>query len=110
MKNPRTWVEIDLGKAQTNIETIKNSLSLKTQILAVVKADAYGHGAIALARTALASGASALGVGDSSEALELREAGITAPVIILGAICDQEIDCIVRHNITPTLHSTERLR
>jgi alanine racemase len=110
LKNPRTWAQIDLGKVQANIETIKRSLKPDTNILAVVKADAYGHGAIAVARTVLSSGATMLGVGDSSEALELREAGIKAPVIILGAICDQEIDCIVRNNITPTIHSTERLR
>jgi len=110
VKNPRTWVEIDLGKAQANIETVRRSLKPGTQILAVVKADAYGHGAIAIARTALASGASMLGVGDSTEALELREAGIRAPIIILGAISDQEIDCIVRHNVTPTIHSPERAR
>jgi alanine racemase len=110
VKNPRTWVEIDLGKVQANIEIIKRSLSPDTHILAVVKADAYGHGAIAIARTALSSGASMLGVGDSTEALELREAGINAPIIILGAVCDQEIDCIVRNDITPTVHSLERAR
>jgi alanine racemase len=84
-------------------------LAPNTNILAVVKADAYGHGAVAIARTALSSGASMLGVGDSTEALELREAGIKAPVIILGAISDQEIACVVRNNITPTIHSPERL-
>ena len=110
MKNPRTWVEIDLGKVQANLNTIKSHLKPGTQILAVVKADAYGHGAIAIARTALASGASMVGVGDSTEALELRDAGIKAPVVILGAICDQEINCVVRHNITPTIHSVDRLR
>ncbi len=109
MKNPRTWAEIDLGKVQANIETIRCSLKPETQILAVVKADAYGHGAVAIARTALASGASMLGVGDSTEALELREAGIRAPIIILGAISDQEIDCVMRHNVTPSIHSLERL-
>jgi len=109
LKNPRTWAQIDLGKVQANIETIKRSLKPDTNILAVVKADAYGHGAIAVARTALFSGATMLGVGDSTEALELREAGIKAPVIILGSICDREIDCIVRNNITPTIHSVERL-
>lgn len=109
MKSPRTWVEIDLGKVQANIETIRNHLAEGTRILAVVKADAYGHGAIAIARTALASGACMLGVGDSTEALELREAGIRAPIVILGAICDTEIDCIVRNGITPTVHSLDRL-
>lgn len=110
MNNPRTWVEIDLGKVQANIETAKRFLKPDVRILAVVKADAYGHGAIAIARTALASGAAMLGVGDSSEALELREAGIKSPIVILGAVCDQEIDCIVRNNVTPTIHSDERLR
>ena len=110
MNNPRTWVEIDLGKVQANIDTIRNHLTPETNILAVVKADAYGHGAIAIARTALASGVSMLGVGDSTEALELREAGIRAPIIILGAVCDREIDCTVRNNVIPTVHSPERLR
>ena len=51
MKNPRTWVEIDLGKVQANLKKIKSHLKADTQILAVVKANAYGHGAIAIART-----------------------------------------------------------
>ncbi len=110
MKSPRTWVEIDLAKVQANMEQIKRALKPDTKILAVVKADAYGHGAVPIARTVLAGGASMLGVGDSTEALELREAGITAPIIILGSICDREIDCIVHNIITPTIHSHERLR
>jgi len=79
------------------------------RVLVVVKADAYGHGAVPAARTFVREGADFLGVGDSHEALELRRAGIRVPILILGAIIEGEIDNVVRHDIRPCIHSTERM-
>jgi alanine racemase len=80
MKKYRVWAEIDLGKVAKNVASIRKRVGQGVKILVVVKADAYGHGAIAVAKTAIESGANMLGVGDSSEAIELHEAGILAPM------------------------------
>ncbi|GBF81997.1 alanine racemase [Aphanothece sacrum] len=100
----RAWVEIDLGALTHNIKQIKGLLSPKTGLMAVVKADAYGHGAIKVAQTALKAGASWLAIATLGEGIELREAGITAPILILGAInTPQEIEAIVHWQLQPTL-------
>ncbi len=100
----RAWVEIDLLALSHNVRQIKQLLSPKTELMAVVKADAYGHGAIAVAQTALQAGASALAVATLGEGIELREAGITAPILILGAInTPEEIVAIAHWNLEPTL-------
>jgi len=105
MQHPRTWVEVDLGAVARNLRRIRKALDRRTRILAVVKANAYGHGAVAIGRAALSHGASMLGVGDSGEAIELREAGISAPIVILGAVCDRETEAVLYYRITPTVHS-----
>ncbi|MHC4607487.1 MAG: alanine racemase, partial [Planctomycetota bacterium] len=91
MRGQRVWAEINLAAIQHNIRIVRAHLDKSTRILAVVKADAYGHGALPVAWCAIHSGCSVLGVGDSTEALELREGGITGPIVILGAIIEEEI-------------------
>ncbi len=100
----RAWVEIDLSALSHNVVQIKQLLSPKTALMAVVKADAYGHGAIAVAQTVLQAGADALAVATLGEGIELREAEITAPILILGAInTPEEITAIAHWNLEPTL-------
>ena len=102
----RAWVEIDLAALADNVRQIKSILSLHTQMLAVVKADAYGHGAIKVAQTVLQSGASWLGVATIPEGIELREAGIAAPILILGATqTPEQISAIAHWQLQPTLYS-----
>jgi alanine racemase len=85
LRLPRpTWAEIDLGATAHNVRRIKDIVGPRVEVMAVVKAEAYGHGAIDVARTALASGASWLGVAALSEALPLRQAGLTAPILVMG--------------------------
>ncbi len=74
----------------------------------VVKADAYGHGAVAISHHAVRCGVEALGVGTCSEALELRQAGITVPILVLGTIVDEEVAIALGHNVELGLHSTDR--
>ena len=74
----------------------------------VVKADAYGHGAVRVARHALRCGVGALGVGTSGEALELRAARIRAPLLVLGTVVEEELEACVRHGVHVGLHSTGR--
>ena len=77
------WVEIDLKAIRFNLRMIKEKVG-KTKIMAVVKADAYGHGAVEISKVALEEGAYALAVSNLEEALELRNAQIACPILILG--------------------------
>jgi alanine racemase len=79
-----TWAEVDLGALAHNVRVLRSHLGPGTQLMAVVKADGYGHGALPAARAALAAGASWLGVAIVEEALALRAAGIAAPILVMG--------------------------
>ncbi|WP_017325626.1 alanine racemase [Synechococcus sp. PCC 7336] len=82
----RAWVEIDLGALRHNIRALMGILQPETELWAVVKANAYGHGAIPVAQAAIAAGAAGLCAATLHEGLELRQAGISAPVLLLGAL------------------------
>ncbi len=100
----RAWVEIDQRALAHNVQQIKSILSPQTELMAVVKADAYGHGAIKVAQTVLEAGANCLAIATLGEGIELREAGITAPILILGAInTPQEVSAIAYWQLQPTL-------
>lgn len=104
LRRERAWVEIDLDALAHNVRQIKRLLSPQTALMAVVKADAYGHGAVTVARTALQSGASWLGVATIPEGIELREAGIQAPILLLGAThTPEQVRAIARWQLQPTL-------
>lgn len=105
---PRTWVEID-GEALRANTVAARELAGERGLLAVLKADAYGHGAVAVAPVVRAAGADWIGVGDSNEAIRLRDAGDQGPLLILGAIVPTEIERVVRYRITPVIHSVRRL-
>jgi len=79
------WVEIDLGNIEHNIKILKNQIPSNVKLFAVVKADAYGHGATMVAPTLIASGVDMLGVASVDEGIQLREAGIEAPILVLGS-------------------------
>jgi alanine racemase len=79
-----TWAEIDLSATAHNVRHVKNLVGPKVDLMAVVKAEAYGHGALEVSRTALRSGATWLGVASLSEAIPLRAAGLTAPILVFG--------------------------
>jgi alanine racemase len=100
----RAWVEIDLGALSHNVKQLRQLLLPNTQLMAVVKADAYGHGAVTVAKTALQSGATWLGVATVPEGIELREAGIKAPILLLGAAqTAEQIHAIAHWKLQPTL-------
>jgi alanine racemase len=100
----RAWVEIDQQALIHNVQQFKAFLKPGTELMAVVKADAYGHGAIRIAQTVLQAGASWLAIATLGEGIELREAGITAPILILGAVnTPEEISAIAHWQLEPTL-------
>lgn len=106
----RVWAEIDLGKIQKNFRYIQQCVGPLVKILSVVKSDAYGHGAVSVSQALVQAGTDWLGVGDSSEALELRENGIQVPILILGAVVSDELERVVDHDISICVHSQDRLR
>ncbi|MDD6050479.1 MAG: alanine racemase [Clostridiales bacterium] len=91
---------IDLAVLRDNVRLIRESVPAHTMVMAVVKADAYGHGLTRVARNALHAGASWLAVARTDEGAILRQAGITAPILVLGAASGQEIGDGVRHGLT----------
>jgi alanine racemase len=104
MRCDRAWVEINIGAIAQNVREIRRLLSPKTDLMAVIKADAYGHGAVTVAQTVLQAGAKWLGVATIPEGIELREAGITAPVQVLGATyTPDQLRAMVRWRLEPTL-------
>lgn len=80
------WLQIDLGAIRQNVQNLKRFLKAGTRIMAVVKADAYGHGALMVVPTALEAGAEWLGVATVAEGLKLRSNGINSPILILGLV------------------------
>ena len=102
-----TWVEIDLSAIGNNTRRIKCLVGPRVQLLVSLKADAYGHGALKVARTVLHNGASMLGVATLSEAIPLREAGIDAPILIFGYVPLWQMREAVHLGITVTLYSIE---
>jgi alanine racemase len=102
----RAWVEIDQAALIHNVQQFKAYLKPRTELIAVVKADAYGHGALRVAQTALQAGAQGLAIATLGEGIELREAGITAPILLLGATnTPEEIKALAHWQLQPTLAS-----
>jgi alanine racemase len=104
-----TWVEINLDAIEHNVKQFKEKLNSDCRFMAVVKADGYGHGAVEVAQAALKGGADYLGVAFLDEALQLRNACITAPILILGYTAPQYIEPAIKNDITITLFSEEVL-
>lgn len=104
MNNLRpTWLEIDLSAIAGNIRMLRGRTVAGARFMAVVKADGYGHGAPEVSRCALEHGAAALGVATVEEGVELREAGIFAPILVLGGIARTAAEAVVRHGLTQTV-------
>jgi alanine racemase len=100
-----TVAEIHLSNLRHNVQALRSLLKPDVQLMAVVKADAYGHGALPCTHAVLDAGADTLGVGIVSEGIELREQGIQAPIQVLVGIFPDEVDDLIQHNLTTTLHS-----
>jgi len=102
-----TFVEIDMAAFRNNIEEIKKKLSGNAGFIAVVKADAYGHGAAVLAREAVRLGSPLLAVARFNEAMKLRQEGIDSPILIFGYCDETDIYEYAVHDIRPTVNTVE---
>ena len=105
-----TWLEIDLSAIANNTRRVKELVGPDVHVLASLKADGYGHGALKVARTVLQNGASMLGVATVSEATPLREAGISAPILVFGYVPLWQMREAVRLNVTITLYALDSAR
>jgi len=104
-----TYAQVHLENLRFNLNQVKNALSPETKILAVVKADAYGHGAVEVARCLLDGGAYGLCVAIAEEGEVLRSAGITAPIFVLGAANEESARASVELGLIQACFSTETL-
>lgn len=105
----RAWAEIDLAAFRRNLARARQRAGT-AQVWPVLKANAYGHGAVAIARVCAEEGVQRIGVGDSSEALQLRYSGVQLPLLVLGTIIDAELPDLLDHGIEVGVHSESRVK
>jgi alanine racemase len=103
------WVEIDLARLRHNVRLIRRELPRAVKLLAVVKDEAYGHGALDVARIALEEGAAGFGLSTLEEAMTLRDAGITAPLLLLGERQEPELPWCVEHDLTVCVNQSHTI-
>ena len=104
-----TYVEVNLSCLATNLQAIRRKVA-PARVMPVVKANAYGHGLVPVAKHLLAHEADALGVAILDEGIILRQAGITAPVLVLGGIQPEQVEAYLQHSLTLTVTSPENLQ
>ncbi len=105
----RTYAEIDLGRLETNFKALRSLAPQGAWICPMVKANAYGHGDVEVARTLSSCGASALGVGLVEEGLRLRQAGISSPLLLFGLFEEASVEAVLEHHLTPVISDWEQL-
>src|SRR5882672_10606994 len=104
------WAEIDFGRLRRNLQLIRGDLPRGVKFLAVVKDEAYGHGALDVTRAALAAGAWGCGLSTLEEAMTLRDGGVTAPLLLLGERQEAELEWCVAHNLTICVNEPGNVR
>jgi alanine racemase len=100
---PLTYIEVNLDAIAHNVRAIKARIGPSVDLIAVVKANAYGHGAVEVAQTALRHGASRLGTTSVDEGVQLRQAGIAAPILVMGYTPPDAVEAAIAHDLTLTV-------
>src|SRR5579862_6948727 len=103
----RSYVLVSLAQIARNYRNVRAAVGAGVEVMAVVKADAYGHGALAVSRALVGEGARWLAVSSVDEGVALREAGIAARILVMAGFLPQERDAFAAHDLTPTAHSLE---
>ncbi|HET6670229.1 MAG TPA: alanine racemase [Pyrinomonadaceae bacterium] len=104
-----TWAEIDLDALAANFHLIKRHVGAAINVMAVVKANAYGHGAVACAQRLAAEGADWFGVALPEEGIELRESGISQPILCLGGFWEGQAEACVKYRLTPVVYRLDMM-
>ena len=108
MNYGRTWAQIDLGAICHNVACIRKKIGTDVKLLTVIKADAYGHGAVEVAK-ALQKQCDFFGVASVSEGVELCKAGIQIPILVLGFTDSYDFTHAVEFDIRPTIYAGDRM-
>lgn len=106
----RTWAEVSLVNIRTNYEALRELLPSGCKFMGMVKSDGYGHGALAVSRKLQELGADYLGVACLDEAIELREGGITLPILILGGTAPEELPLLLQYQLAQTVFDFDMAR
>jgi len=104
-----TWAEVNLGAIRANLGALRGLMAPGIKVLGVVKADAYGHGMVPVARALESAGVDMLGIVMVEEGVRLREAGIALPILMMGSIPEDETEALVAHDLRPTVGDVETL-
>ena len=104
------WVEINLANLDYNIKSIQRKVGPDKEIIGIIKADGYGHGAVPVAQVLRQNGVQAFGVATLEEAIELRDAGSTETIVILGLTASEYADILVQYDLTPVVMSRENAK
>lgn len=104
-----TWAEIDLDALAENYRIIRKRVTSEVQVMAVVKANAYGHGAAQCARRLAAEGADWFGVGLPEEGIELRDVGIRQPILCLGGFWEGQAAAVIQNNLVPVVYRLDMI-
>jgi len=105
----RSWVEVSLGQIRTNFRAVKAIVGEVVEVMPIVKADAYRHGAVAVAHALEAEGARWLGVSNVQEGVQLRESGSQSRVLVMADFLEDEREALTANHLTPVIHSLENL-
>lgn len=101
----RTWAEIDLDALRHNLKEIRKQIKDTTRILAVIKADAYGHGAVGIVKELIQCGVADFAVASVNEAVQLRQADVDGNLLILGYTPNENLDLVVEMGFSkPCIH------
>ena len=105
----RSWVEVSLAQIARNFQAVRGVVGAGVEVMPVVKADAYRHGAVEVSKTLGAEGAKWLAVSNAQEGVALREAGVEARIVVMADFLPCEREALVAHNLTPVIHSLDML-
>ncbi|MGM0501464.1 MAG: alanine racemase [Bacillota bacterium] len=100
-----TWAKIELDAVEHNLQQVKNKLEANSDIIAVVKANAYGHGAVKIAQKVIEVGVDMLAVATVEEGIELRQEGINESILVLGTLLEEQIQEVIKYNLTPVMYT-----
>jgi alanine racemase len=104
------WAEIDLKAIAHNVAELRRITQPESKLMAVVKSNGYGHGAIEVAKCALQNGATTLGVARIEEGIQIREAGIRTPILIFGYTLPERAADLLKYELTPCVYTVESAR
>src|SRR5436309_957597 len=106
----RSWIEISRSQIAANYQSIRRAVGTDVEVMPVVKADAYRHGAVEVSRILESQGAGWLAVSNTEEGIALRDAGIAARIVVMADFLPFTRESMLSHNLTPVIHSLDDLR